>query len=465
MIKMNNYPILNDKYRSFLDNDSKVDFMEGTTFGGKTTVGLIKFIELVVISDKTLHILSGLDTGVIEKNMINKDLGILDVWGDFIEYRAKGSRDHSSPHLVVKTDKGEKIIYLLGYDNKRRWQKVLGGQYGVVFIDEINTADMDFVQEVWLRFDRLIATLNPDNPELPIYKKYINRSRPLSEFRNDIPASIKEELVEEEEEGWVHWFFSYDDNPALTSEKRYSLLNGVPKGTKQYKNKILGERGKAEGLVFPNFGSLNVLKYDDVVGKEYAMLNIGIDTSYSKMTEDKIAISLVGLTEEGELVVIDESVYTNEGRDEDAYTPSDISEIFWLKFREWSSIGAINNIYIDSADQATRLQIEKDGRALNFRNSIQNSTKLKIIDRERYTNGWLEGTDEKSVKYYVNETCVEHIKEMSFYSYDNGVPEDRNDHTINATQYAWANIRSRVGVIQENKKDQRRARRRVGRML
>lgn len=459
------FPLLNDKYRDFLNHPSRVDFMEGTTYGGKTTVGLIKFMESVIVSDKQLHIISGLDTGVIEKNMINKDLGILDVWGDYVEYRAKGNRDHSSPHLSVMTDKGEKIIYLLGYDNKRRWQKVLGGQYGVVMIDEINTADMDFVQEIWLRFDYLIATLNPDNPELDVYEQFINRSRPIDKYVNDIPTSIYEELTEPEEEGWVHWFFSYDDNPSLTEEKRESLLTGVPKGTKQYKNKILGERGKAEGLVFPNFGSRNVISYDDVMGKQYAQLNIGIDTSYSMHTEDKIVFSLVGLTKEGELVVIDESVYNNKGRGEDSYTPSDISGKFWLKFREWSSIGAINNIYIDSADQATRLQMTKDGKDLGIRKSVLNSTKMKIIDRERYTNGWIGNGEDEKVNYYVNEICVEHIKEMNFYSYDDGVPEDRNDHTINATQYAWATIRDKVGVKQVNKKSVRRDRRRVARQL
>src|SRR5699024_1282983 len=144
---------------------------------------------------------------------------------------------------------------------KSRWEKVIGGQYGTVLIDEINTSDMEFVREILIRYDYLLATLNPDNPELDIYKELVNRSRPTREYINDTHDSILEELVEPEEEGWVHWFFSYEDNPALTDDKRRSLLTGVPKGTKQYKNKILGERGKAEGLVFPNFGRHNVLRH------------------------------------------------------------------------------------------------------------------------------------------------------------------------------------------------------------
>lgn len=440
--------------------------MEGTTYGGKTTVGLIKFIESVAVSDKKLHIIAGKDTGVIEKNMVNKDLGILDVWGDFIEYRAKGDREYSSPHLRFKTSKGDKIIYLFGYDNKSRWEKVLGGQYGSVLIDEINTADMEFVREILIRYDYLLATLNPDNPELDIYKELVNRSRPTPDYVNDTPDSILEELVEPEEEGWVHWFFSYEDNPALTEDKRRSLLTGVPKGTKQYKNKILGERGKAEGLVFPNFGRHNVLRHRDVKGKEYVHLNIGIDTSYSINTDDAIVLSLVGLTAMGELVVIDEAVYNNKGRGQDPLTNVDVSELLWIKYREWSQIGAIQYIYIDNSDHATRHQMNKDSRRLGINKVVNNSVKIPITDRVSYVNGWISSEgDERSPLYYVSDKCSVHIKEMGNYSYEKGKPEDRNDHSINASQYGWATLKDRVGVIQKRNQVQVEGKRRAKRML
>ena len=56
--------------------------------------------------------------------------------------------------------------YVMGYGNKKKWQKALGGQYGCLYIDEINTADIDFVREAAMRCDYLMATLNPDDPTL-----------------------------------------------------------------------------------------------------------------------------------------------------------------------------------------------------------------------------------------------------------------------------------------------------------
>lgn len=73
--------ILSEKYKAFLRCDAPVEFLEGTTAAGKTTVGLFKFMCKVAESPKKLHILAADDTGTAEKNIINKDLGILDDFG------------------------------------------------------------------------------------------------------------------------------------------------------------------------------------------------------------------------------------------------------------------------------------------------------------------------------------------------------------------------------------------------
>ena len=73
--------MLSEKYKAFLRCDAPVEFLEGTTAAGKTTVGLFKFMLKVAESDKRIHILSGLDLGTIEKNIIQKELGILDDFG------------------------------------------------------------------------------------------------------------------------------------------------------------------------------------------------------------------------------------------------------------------------------------------------------------------------------------------------------------------------------------------------
>ena len=84
--------LLSDKYKAFLRCDAPVEFLEGTTAAGKTTVGLFKFMLKVAESPKKLHIIAAKDTGTAEKNIINKDLGIVDDFGVLVEYNGNGTR-------------------------------------------------------------------------------------------------------------------------------------------------------------------------------------------------------------------------------------------------------------------------------------------------------------------------------------------------------------------------------------
>ena len=424
-----------------------------TTAAGKTTVGIFKFILKCAQSPKKIHILSGLDLGTIEKNIINKDLGIIDDFGVLTEYNANGKGQYSLPHIVLHTSDTDKIIYVLGYDNKARWKKALGGQYGCLYIDEINIADMEYVREASMRCDYLMATLNPDDPNLPIYKEYINCSRPLPEWQNETPSEILNMLNEEPKPDWVHWFFSFEHNYGLTSEKIEQIKLNVPKGTKLYKNKILGLRGRATGLVFPNFERSRHVKAKEWAGqflnndrdKEYFIqFTAGLDTAYSQKSPDTIAMIFGGITNKGKYIRLDEKVYNNAEL-QTPIAPSDTVKNF-IDFldRNKNEWGLARNVYIDNADQATITELNKykrlNGCIYNFNNSWK---KTKIIDRINLMLGWIAQDC-----YFILEHCTHSIGEMECYSWledrDN-IPEDRNDHTINADQYAWLPYKKKIG--------------------
>ena len=150
--------LLSDKYKAFLRCNASVEFLEGTTSAGKTTVGLFKFMLKVASSKKKLHIIAAKDTGTAEKNIINKDLGIVDDFGALVEYNGNGTSEDKIPHILFHASGGDKTVYVLGYGDKKKWQKALGGQYGCLYIDEINTADIDFVREAAMRCDYMMGT-------------------------------------------------------------------------------------------------------------------------------------------------------------------------------------------------------------------------------------------------------------------------------------------------------------------
>lgn len=448
--------LLSEKYKAFLRCDAPVEFLEGTTAAGKTTVGLFKFMLKVAESPKKLHIIAAKDTGTAEKNIINKDLGIMDDFGILAEYNGNGIKDEKIPHILFHTTQGDKVVYVMGYGDKKKWQKALGGQYGCLYIDEINTADIDFVREAAMRCDYLMATLNPDDPNLDVYKEYINCSRPLPEWEHETPKEIKDELKEEPKPGWVHWFFSFAHNFGLPAEKLQRIMDNTPKGTKIWKNKIEGLRGKATGLIFPNFDrkkhvvTVAWAKQQVKAGKiQFKKFTAGLDTSYSSKSPDTIAMIFQGITEDRKLITLAEKVCSNKELDT-PLAPSDTAVKF-VDFleqcrKDW---GFAKDVFIDNADQGTITELRKykrlHGCLYNFLDSYK---KLEILDRIKLQLGWIQ-----QGCYLVVDTCTEHLSELDRYSWDEekDVPEDRNDHTINANQYAWIPYKNLIGFEEDEK--------------
>ena len=441
---------LSRKYKDFLRTNAEAEFLEGTTAAGKTTVGIVKFMLKVAQNPKKLHIISGLDLGTIEKNIISKDLGILEVFGEHVEYNSNGKGDITLPHIRYVPAKGvEKIILVLGYDNKKRWQKALGGQYGCLYIDEINIADMDYVREAGMRCDYLMATLNPDDPNLPVYKEYVNCSRPLEKYRADTPKQILDYLKEPAKKGWVHWFFSMDDNLGLSDEKKQKIISSVAPGTKQYKNKIQGHRGKATGLIF-NLEDKNIITEKQAKGLSFVMFSVGVDTSYSRNSDDTFAFIFAGITADKKLVQLAEEVYNNAKLTK-PLAPSDLPPmIVDFAARNKDKWGFARDIFIDSADQATITECEKykrsNGCIFNF---LPAWKKMKIIDRLNLQSGWMARGD-----FLILDCCTNSINEYNTYSWkdDKHEAEDANDHTINANQYAFLPFVNKIGEQDENRR-------------
>lgn len=450
--------LLSPKFKDFLLTVTERDYTEGTTAAGKTTVGITKFMLMVARSDKKFHLIASADLGTVEKNVINSERGLVEQFEPLSEYNSNGRGNIRLPHIEYQTGKGTKIIYVVGYDNKKRWQKVLGGQLGCVYIDEVNIADMEFLREITHRCDYMLTSSNPDDPDLPVYKEFINRSRPLDRYIKDYPEELLSQLNEPPVKGWVHWYFTFYDNAAMTEEQIQKKIAAVPPGTKMYKNKIQGLRGRATGLVFSTFtAAKNIVTKQWVKAQvkncriNFLIFTAGLDTSYSSNSPDAIAMTFSGITDKGMFIVLDEKVMNNADHANEPLAPSDIA-IRFVRFleknrKDW---GLARDVYIDCADQATITELKKYKKkhpcVYNFINSYK---KVEIIDRIHMMLGWIN-TDGK-VFYLVCEHCENHIHELNAYSWkdDKYEPEDKNDHTINSVQYSWIPYRKKIGIPQK----------------
>jgi len=444
---------ITQKYLDFLLTDSEVDVLEGTTQAGKTTTAISsKFLYMIKKTKRNKHLIAAESLGTVMSNILSTgDCGLMDNFPD-IEVFLQGNSKQKLPHIKI----GDDTVYLVGYSDAARFKKVLGGQFGAVFIDEVNIADMGFIRELFLpRFEYCCVTLNPDNPDKEIYKEIINRSRPIEKYRDSVPNHIWEELLKApEQKHWHYWFFNFDDNPTMDEAKRERLLHSLLPETREYKTKIQGIRTKGVGLIFrlpqANIVSEKWAMYTNpdeqdlkrLTKRTYVRYTCGIDTSYSSKSDDTFAFIWGGLTRGNEYVVLEEEVYNN--RDSFTLTPSDIAiKVSDFVLRNQQKWGICPTVFVDSADQATITECQKYKRvhALNF-NFVNAYKKTKIIDRINLQNGWIA-----TKKYLVVDKCEQHIREHNLYSWlpNKDEPEDANDHTINASQYAFLPFKEKIG--------------------
>ena len=443
---------LSKKQKAFLTYKTPVEVCEGQTYGGKTTIGSIKFILRVKASKKMQHAICGLDIGTIEKNIINKENGILDVFQNEVQYFGNGNVMFNLPHLEVRSIHGIKIVFLFGYADQTRWKKALGGQFGCTMIDEVNTADMDLVREVAMRSDYLLMTLNPDDPNLQIYHDYINHCRPLKEFENDVPKEMMQQLMSRPaKDGWVHWFFRMDDNPTLTHEKKAQIIANVPKDSKTWKSKILGLRMKNSGLVYPEFTDKKIIPFEKYLdgtmwlpNEMVASVICGLD---SGLNNDATALVTILNTTAGRLIVIPSFYYLPKiGSNSNSQQALNIAK--WLEY--WLPKFGINianavQIFGDSAALTQDLIYE-----INLRTEFQ-ACKVEKKDILKDTQRVKSIIAKDDFFYIVDAGYLNPLNpteklgqtDMFIVELNNKVwdmkknqPEDGNDHCIDAFKYA-----------------------------
>lgn len=455
---------LSPKFKDFLITETKRDYLEGTTAAGKTTVGIFKFMLMVAKSDIRYHVMAGLDIGTLEKNVINSERGLIEQFEGVAQYYGSGKGGIRLPHIEYDTPNGKKIIYVCGFDNKSKWKKVLGSQFGCVYVDEVNVADMEFMREITHRCKYMMTTSNPDSPDLDVYKEFINKSRPLKRYVKDYPEELLSELSEQEIKGWVHWYFTFYDNASMTAEEIQEKIDAVPIGTKMYKNKIQGLRGKATGLVFAIFDKrIHCISKEDakcfirnLKNKQqeewFEYFTSGLDTAYSTQSLDTISMSFAGITNKGRFILLNEKVYNNAEIGVPLAPSDTVTNYVAFLERNRKEWGFARNVFIDSADQATITEAKKYKRAHLECLYIFNPAwkKTTIVDRIILQLGWMNFNKSKGIlpSFYLVEDCKVYQSEMDKYSWQEDKdqePEDKNDHMINSVQYAWLPYKNKIG--------------------
>ena len=278
--------------REFKINDAYLDAMavalhpktslfacEGTIRSQKTVTMIQAFFEAVQDSNERLHLIAAQDLDAVRDNVLQSDFGLETVYPD---YTSREREEFGGYYLKMKCDIFDKPmikkILLCGFSRADHWKKILGKTLGVIFVDEVNNANEQFIDECFARQasaddPKTFWTLNGDVPTHYIYQKYINRCIIIG----DAPASIRADMDKfPKERGWYYRHWKMEDNPAMTLEKIERTKRLYPVDSYYAKIKILGERGSPGKMLYLEYmDAARHIKPLDV--RNYQYFGIGFD--------------------------------------------------------------------------------------------------------------------------------------------------------------------------------------------
>jgi phage terminase large subunit len=410
--------------------NTRLDFLEGTVRSGKSYVGVFKFFLKVRESEREegINVMAAYDIKTFERVV----LPLIRIHFPNTEYKSWGEGG-------ARVLWNEEIIYVVGFADMNRFKRILGSNIKNFFATEINLLPhIYFLHEIIGRSSSvnnpyIYLDSNPDNPELEIYS-ILNQCRLMTDSPNKDYFNQTPDV-----DGWHAYHFVFEDNPIMDEDKIKRLKESIPEDSPYYAPKILGVRTKAEGLVFgEDLKDTHIITDAETQRYKYVATSVGVDTAYSAKTADTIAFAYLGFTDDKKMVVLDEWVHNNA---DFIIRASDIPrflEDFIYKNNQKYGMPTYGS-YVDSADANLINEINMSRNAIGASPAWK---KFGIIDRIQWTLDALHNN-----AYLINENCAEHVKEMKNYMWNEKkslTPMDKNDHTINAVQYAFIPYRHLV---------------------
>ena len=423
------------KFKALLKSDKQIIHCEGVTGSGKSFQLGVKFFFRVFNSPKedTQFVIAASSVGQVEKIVILQHASFYNIFKPVMEHH---SASVGGNHIEMQTPTGTKIIYLVGYDDKKRFQTILGLDIKGFLTEEAHIAGDAFIREMFTRVYRnqafLLTSSNGGLPDIVIYKDYLNKARPHPDYAHEVPESTMQELLQSEaDDNYEFWYYKFEDNPALDEDDIKQMYKAHPVGSFEYNSKILGIRGFVEGAIYAKYMSLekNMVKFDDLFTDKtqypFYKYTIGIDVG----STDYTVFTLTGFTYGfKEAIMLDREEINHAGADE-----------IWGRFRNWfephfrNVARKMHGVFIDSAAQILKATLAPRLMA-DYGLSIADSFKFTIKERVDWGirflhDGRLKFTErtEETYRSFQRALYTENMKGTDIREFSNHKDKDNID--------------------------------------
>ena len=420
-----------DQLVNVLPYDHTLDWLEGTPRSGKTTAGIMRFAIHLAGSRDTNHLVTAYSAEQAYRLIMDGDgFGLIHIFKGF----CRTSHDDSGAHLVVNfPDGSEKKVYWKGGGKADSHKAITGMSLGSVYFCEINLLHDSMIQECFRRTyaakDRWhIADLNPPSPGDPCIKNVLQ----VQDCR------------------FIHW--TCKDNPILTPERLAEIEAACRKSPFLYARDWKGERVIPEGVIYWMFSQdrhiVNRLP-DDFRPVEAFVAGDGGTTDATS-----IGFYIAGFFGDPYIGHREYRLYRvgNWRYDKGQMAMSDQARAIcgeFLPYMRNKYRMRENEIFIDPACKALRLEIEKFGLmttgADNNAHDVKGGSKGLKVGVEMLQSAINDG------KFFLVEDerygTEPFVKEAGLYCVnDKGEPIDAYNHTMDECRYGYNHFAKTYGL-------------------
>ena len=411
--------------------DRTLDWLEGTPRSGKTTAGIMRFARHLLKSRDNLHLVVGYSAEQAFKLIMDGDgFGLMHIFKGC----CRTSHDDSGAHLVISLPDGEKRVYWKGGGKADSHKAITGMSIGSVYFCEINLLHESMIQECFRRTyaakDRWhIADLNPPAPADPCIKNVLN----VQDSR------------------FLHW--TCKDNPILTPQRLAEIEAACKKSPFLYKRDWLGQRVIPEGVIYWMFDKDKHIV--DRLPDDFTMVEAFVAGDGGTTDATSIGFFIAGFmgdqyahgAKEYRLYMVGNWHY-----DGGQMAMSDQAKHIcgeYLPYMRQKYRMRENDIYIDPACKALRLEIEKFGLmtsgADNNGHDVRGTSKGLKVGIEMLQSAIQDG------RFYLVEDArygtEPFVKEAGLYCVnERGEPIDAYNHVMDATRYGYNHFAKTYGL-------------------
>jgi len=335
---------------------------EGGKRAGKNVLNVIAFAMAIERSVEKIHLVAGVTRACARLNIVDcNGFGLRNFFGG----RCWEGKYEGKEAIFVD----DKVVIIEGGGKASDAARIKGASFGCVYLSEANELNKGFFFEaidrtLAARTRRVFLDLNAKEKGHWFYREFLDR------FDVQGDKSVN------------YGHFTVFDNKALNQDDLRARLASYDKASAWYRRDILGLRCGGADVIYSGFDEGLIVPRDELSQKKFVRMAVGVDVG----GRDATVATLVGITADGELALVD-GYYHRQGKRNEMTHAKYVEELadciaVWMKdFAAFEFGGAV---FCESAEKMFRAALAQELARRGIRTAVYPSYKKDgILDRIR----------------------------------------------------------------------------------